>query len=105
MLNPNDTTPHRSRFISISEVFCCKFCGAEVAFVVLPGDELAYECSAPRCGHTVHVDCPEGLAVRDELAITLPTPRAGAPRRPRRTAHPGCPRARYRLRHRPCVAG
>ncbi len=68
----NNTTIHGSQFISTSEVFCCRFCSAPVAAVVLPGGELAYECSAKGCGHTVHVDCVEALAVRDELAIELP---------------------------------
>ena len=36
------------------------------------GDILAYECQSTRCGKTAHVDIPEALAVRDELAIELP---------------------------------
>jgi hypothetical protein len=56
-------------------VFCCSICGAQVGLVVLMGDILAYECQSPRCGKTVSVDIPEGLAVRDELAIELPAPR------------------------------
>jgi hypothetical protein len=64
----NDTT--------ISQVFCCRECGSPVALNVLPGGDLAYECVSPRCCKTVHVDCPEGLAVIDEEALEpfdLPT--------------------------------
>lgn len=46
-----------------------------VNYVILPGGEHAYECSAPACGKTIHEDCVQGLAVRDELAIELPAPR------------------------------
>lgn len=56
----------------ISEVFICRECGADVALDVLPGGDLAYTCISERCGKTVHVDCPEGLEVRDDLAIELP---------------------------------
>lgn len=69
------TTPHGSDLVALSDVFCCAICGAQVGLVVLMGDILAYECQSPRCGKTVSVDIPEGLAVRDELAIELPAPR------------------------------
>ena len=54
--------------ITVSDVFCCRFCQADVALVTLPGGELAYECTSARCGHTVHVDCPDALDVKDEPA-------------------------------------
>ena len=76
MSTTNDfTTVHGSDLIALSDVFCCAICGEQVALVVLMGDILAYECQARRCGKTVHVDIPEALAVRDELAIELPAPR------------------------------
>jgi hypothetical protein len=71
----HSTTPHGSILIARSDVFCCRYCGHQVAAVVLPGGELAYECQSVRCGHTVHVDCVAALAVRDELTIELPAPR------------------------------
>lgn len=73
--NTNLTTVHGSDLIALSDVFCCAHCGEQVAMVVLLGGDLAYECQSPRCGKTVSVDIPEGLAVRDELAIELPFPR------------------------------
>ena len=76
--NVNSTTIHGSTMIALSEVFCCRHCGHQVASVVLPGGELAYECQAARCGFTAHVDCVAVLAVRDELAIELPAPRVRA---------------------------
>lgn len=51
-----------------SEVFQCRYCASDVALVVLPGGELAYECVSARCGHTVHVDCPEALDLKPEPA-------------------------------------
>jgi hypothetical protein len=69
------TTPHGSDLIALSDVFCCALCGAQVAMVALLGGDLAYECQSPRCGKTVQADIPEGLAVRDELAIELPARR------------------------------
>ena len=56
----------------VSEVFCCGECCAPVALVVQPGGDLTYECQNTRCGKAVSVDCPEALAVQDELAIELP---------------------------------
>lgn len=72
---PDFTTVHGSDLVALSDVFCCAQCGAQVALVALLGGDLAYECQSPRCGKTVSVDIPEGLAVRDELAIELPAPR------------------------------
>jgi hypothetical protein len=72
---PDCITPHGSDLVALSDVFCCAICGYLVGLVVLMGDILAYACQSPRCGKTVSVDIPEGLAVRDELAIELPAPR------------------------------
>lgn len=72
---PNSTTIHGSRLLSTSEVFCCAECGEAVNYVVLLGGDYAYECAALACGKTIHEDCVQGLAVRDELAIELPAPR------------------------------
>jgi hypothetical protein len=72
---PDLTTGHGSTGITLSEVFCCGACGAPVALVVLPGGDLAYECQGLFCGKTIPSDHVEDLAVRDELAIILPTPR------------------------------
>lgn len=74
MASTNSTTVHGSHLISTSEVFCCANCGDTVNYVILPGGDFAYECSAPRCGKTVMEDCVDALAVRDELVIELPTP-------------------------------
>jgi hypothetical protein len=60
---------------TISEVFICRECYGDVALVVLPGGDLAYECISPRCCKTVSVDCAEALAIRDELTIELPASR------------------------------
>ena len=76
--NSTTFTVHGSYLLSTSDVFCCAECGAAVAYVILPGGEYAYECSAPTCGKTIHEDCVQGLAVRDELAIELPAPAAPA---------------------------
>jgi hypothetical protein len=75
MLNSNLITSHGSDQIALSDVFCCALCGEQVAFVALLGGDLAYECQSRRCGKTVSANIPEGLAVRDELAIELPAPR------------------------------
>ena len=74
----NSTTVHGSHLLSTSEVFCCAKCSEAVNYVITPGGEYAYECSAPTCGKTIHEDCAQGLAVRDELAIELPAPRVAA---------------------------
>lgn len=63
----NDTT--------VSQVFICRECSSDVALVMQPGGDLTYQCISPNCGHTVSVDCPEALDIRDELAIELPAPR------------------------------
>lgn len=70
----NSTTIHGSRLLSTSEVFCCAECGAAVHYVITPGGDYAYECSAETCGKTIHESCAAGLAVRDDLTIELPTP-------------------------------
>jgi hypothetical protein len=75
MLTTDCTTPHGSVHIATSDVFCCCECGAPVAFVLLLGGDMAYECQRPECGKTIHSDRPEGLALIDELAIELPAPR------------------------------
>jgi hypothetical protein len=69
-----ETTPHGSSPIATSDVFCCRECGAPVAFVELPGGDLAYECVRPTCGKTIYSDHPEGLAIIDDLVIELPAP-------------------------------
>jgi len=74
MVNSHHTTCHGSTSITLSEVFCCGICGASLALVVLPGGDLAYECQGLFCGKTIPSSCVEDLAVRDELAIVLPTP-------------------------------
>lgn len=75
MLNPYSTTVHGSTFIGTSMAFCCNHCGSPVAHVVLPGGDVAYECQSTHCGKTVMLDCPEALAVRDEMTIELPLSR------------------------------
>jgi hypothetical protein len=59
------TTPQYS---AVSEVFCCKWCSGPVALATEPGGDLVYACVRPDCGHSVMVDCVEGLAVRESIA-------------------------------------
>lgn len=67
------TTRHSTM---ISEVFICRECHSDVEMHVLEGGDIAHTCVNPRCGKTVNVDCPEGLEIRDDLAIELPAPPA-----------------------------
>src|SRR4051812_28468567 len=56
-------------FTTVSAIFCCAVCEDSVDLIVLPGGDLAYECVSPTCGKTVHVDCPEGLKIRESIEL------------------------------------
>jgi hypothetical protein len=62
---------HTSPNLITSEVFCCAECHDRVTLVLLPGGDLGYQCVSARCGKTVHSDCPEALALLDDI-IVLP---------------------------------
>jgi hypothetical protein len=69
MLNRNNTTSP-----VISQHFGCRECGGLVALVVLPGGDSAYECIAPECGATTHVDCAEILPLLETLEAASVAP-------------------------------
>jgi hypothetical protein len=52
-----------------SEVFCCKFCGADVALAIEPGGDLSYQCQNAHCGWACSVDCPQALGLKVEGAL------------------------------------
>jgi len=56
----------------ISHVFCCGICYDSVAIVEQPGGDLTYSCTNPACGKSVSVDCPEALAIIEDVILKLP---------------------------------
>lgn len=54
-----------------SQTFACNSCYAPVALAETPAGELVYECQNPRCQRCVSVDCPESLALVEDVAIEL----------------------------------
>jgi hypothetical protein len=54
-----------------SQVFCCNTCHSPVALVVQIGGDLTYECVNPRCQRVVSVDCPEALALVEDVTLEL----------------------------------
>jgi hypothetical protein len=51
-------------FTTVSRIFCCKQCGADVRLDVSQGNELYYVCTNSACQKAVGVDVPEALAIR-----------------------------------------
>lgn len=61
--------------ITYSEVFCCGNCHDSVAITEAPGGDLIYQCSNPACQKAVSVNCPEALALIEDVVLKLPLPR------------------------------
>lgn len=55
-----------------SVTFCCGMCHDSVAIIEAPGGDLIYQCSNPECQKAVSVDCPEALALIEDIALKLP---------------------------------
>lgn len=57
----------------LSEIFCCGECHDSVAIKEQQGGDLTYECTSPTCGKVVSVDCPEALALVEDVTLKLQT--------------------------------
>lgn len=57
----------------LSQIFCCSECHDSVAIVEQFGGDLTYECTNPACGKVVSIDCPEALALVENVTLKLPT--------------------------------
>lgn len=55
-----------------SEIFCCGNCHDSVAIEETMGGDLVYQCSNPACQKAVSVDCPEALAIIEDVVLKLP---------------------------------
>jgi hypothetical protein len=66
------------QFTTYSEIFCCGNCHDAVRIEEAQGGDLVYQCSNPACQKAVSVDCPEALAVIENVTLKLPVKRAAA---------------------------
>jgi len=60
----------------ISLKFCCAQCHDSVRIEELPGGDLAYCCKNAACQKAVSVDCPEALALIEDVVLKLPVKRS-----------------------------
>lgn len=58
-----------------SEIFCCGNCHDAVMITETPSGELVYQCSNPGCQKAVSVDCPEALALIEDIVLKIPVRR------------------------------
>jgi hypothetical protein len=58
--------------ITYSEIFCCGNCHDAVRIEETMGGDLVYQCSNPACQKAVSVDCPEALALIENVTLKLP---------------------------------
>ncbi len=61
-----------------SEIFCCGNCHDAVTIEELPGGDLAYCCKNAACQKAVSVDCPESLALIEDVVLKLPVKRSAS---------------------------
>lgn len=66
-------TIHGSNLLATSHVLCCAACHGDIAYVVLPGGDLAVECQSARCGATVAIESVSALPLKD-MALTWSAP-------------------------------
>lgn len=57
-------TPHGSDLIETSDIFACAHCQAPMAYVRLPGGDIALECGNHHCGWTCGLDAFGACAVQ-----------------------------------------
>lgn len=61
-----------------SEIFCCGNCHDSVAIEETQGGDLVYQCSNSACQKAVSVDCPEALAIIEDVVLKLPVRKVAA---------------------------
>ena len=59
-----------------SEIFCCGNCHDAVRIEETMGGDLVYQCSNPACQKAVSADCPEALALIENVTLKLPIRKA-----------------------------
>lgn len=62
-----------------SEIFCCGNCHDSVTIEETQGGDLVYQCSNSACRKAVSVDCPEALALIENVTLKLPVKKVAAP--------------------------
>jgi hypothetical protein len=60
--------------ITYSELFVCGNCHSPVHVTEAPGGDLIYQCDNPACQKAVSVDCPEALALVEDVTIQTGAP-------------------------------
>lgn len=57
--------------ITYSELFCCGICHSPVHICEALGGDLIYQCANTACQKAVSVDCPEALALIEDVTLQL----------------------------------